>query len=369
MTDDFLFDMMIMQHIHINHMERRSVFEVAPQQFLEKKNRPSFNEQVESLYRSLYQDSFIPSSVQSCEDAGRTLQKRERYVEEQNISDFLRKYGISMDEIRETSDGYFEIQVKNHFSSERLPDGYAYKGGAARALLLRALDIDSSYIPRDLDIVRTVDNEPFPDSDRDVAIRYMSDDFQHGHGVELLKDQDEYFRTRDLTINELLATDEKIIASRQAIMDSVRHVIRVTEHEKQLFGGKHVGQKMLSKILRFYAEAIYRYDDASIEDVEDWEFEEYFISPFWLALQLDRSADISTEVAEVYISELKKRNQLPNNIDSIEAAANYLVNLMKEEGNIPFYYRHAPTEQFDLEAEWFEEQFDSSRDLKKMKGY
>ncbi|MFH1632265.1 MAG: hypothetical protein ABIA47_04615 [bacterium] len=46
-----------------------------------------------------------------------------------------------------------------------MPAGYGYEGGAARSLLMRALEIDLTYTPRDLDIIRLSDEEPSPGAD------------------------------------------------------------------------------------------------------------------------------------------------------------------------------------------------------------
>lgn len=183
-------------------------------------------------------------------------------------------------------------------------------------------------------------------------------------GVEVLFDAADYFSTRDLTLNEALANDTSITVTKACLLDSVRRIIRLTEYEQREFEG--AGPKMLSKILRFYAESIHRYGEGNIGSVESYEFERYFINPFWLSLQLDRACSIGTSVAEVYVDELKKRGQLPGKITSVAEAASYLASIMGQRGT-SFYYRYAPTEQFHAEAEWFESTFDKKNKHKKKK--
>lgn len=109
-------------------------------------------------------------------------------------------------------------------------------------------------------------------------------------------------------------------------------------------------------------EAIHRYDEGAIRDVEEWELEERAISAFWLAVQLDRAFEIGSGVAERFVDQLKRRGQIPKTIQDVEEAAVYLLKLLKGKS---FYYRHAPTQQMDLERQWIEEEFDGSSKLKR----
>lgn len=281
------------------------------------------------------------------------LEQREAAVAGKELLEILEEYGIDPHMVEIRSDGRVRIEVRNHFSAKRLPEGYAYKGGAARALLLRSLGSVLQVEPRDIDIVRLTSDEPYEGADEAVAREFLPEDLAFGDGVEPLGSEDTYFATRDITLNEVLATDQEIIASEQCVIDVVRHIIRLTEYERTLDGEVSApSQKMLAKVLRLYAESIHYYGEAEIANIPGWEFEQAFISPFWLALQLDRAFERSREVATLYVDELKKRRQIPQEIDSPEEAAGYLLHLIRGE----FYYRHAPTEQFALEQRWMEEE-------------
>lgn len=150
----------------------------------------------------------------------------------------------------------FVFRVQNHFSHDlRLPKkGYVYKGGAARALLMRALRLDSESVPRDIDVSRLDAILPDADLDDHVARVFMPDDYQHGNGVEAIADVETYLSTRDLTVNELYADDEQIVASAQCVLDTVRGILRITDYEKDEYGG--AGPKLVAKIVRLYAHAL-----------------------------------------------------------------------------------------------------------------
>ncbi len=279
--------------------------------------------------------------------------ERESALKDKEIIGALREYGLDPSGVEREPNGLFRLPVKSHFSKRRLPktEGdsfYAYKGGAARSLLLRSLRIDPTHEPRDVDIM-AFGLEPKPGLDTQVAEQFMPDDFKHGDRVERLESFDraieDYFETRDLTLNEVLATDEVIWTTRLCLLDSIRRIIRVTPFERDSYHDE-VGPKMLAKILRLYTEGIERWGNMTIAH-DDWSFEGAFIQPFWLALQLDKACQQSLVLGEVYVKELVARRQIPKTIKTIEEAVTYL---SAEVFN--FAFRHAPVEQFSLEEKW-----------------
>lgn len=293
-----------------------------------------------------------------------TLAAHEASLEDVDLVATLKEYGIDSERLQIMEGGRYRLPVRNHFTQKRLPEGYAYKGGAARALLLRSLGIDPAYQPRDLDVVRLAPEPPSLDMDDWVAREFMPEDYAHGNGVETMASLDRYFVTRDFTINEVLASDTEVFASRECILDSVRHIIRLSEYERERIENGGPSDKMMAKALRTYAEAIHRWDDASLEGLSDWDYEECFVSPFWLALQLDRAFDVGSEVAESFTRELIRRRQIPEDIKSAIDAADYLLALLEGDS---FYYRHAPVEQFNLERAHIEE--DDYSHLTKQEGF
>ncbi|MFH1789529.1 MAG: hypothetical protein ABH832_00445 [bacterium] len=277
------------------------------------------------------------------EDSNRSkIETREVALDDKDIMDVAILYGADVSRLERTDEDFFELPVDNHFSDKRIPQGYGYKGGAVRALLLRNLGIDSTYMPRDVDVVRIAEKEPYHGADNELAAEFMAEDFELGDGIEAIWDEYHYFNTRDLTINEVLATDTKVKATRRCILDNIRYVIRLSVYEMNKARSNSenkIYDKMLAKILRLYVEFIHKYDEALIEGVDNWQFEQYFISPFWLAVQLDRAYQLSRTIAIKYVEQLKKNNQIPKEIETPEQTAVYLSNLLTQ---ATFHYRHAP---------------------------
>lgn len=206
------------------------------------------------------------------------LKKIEQIASEKPLSELTDKKLLEGGIERQENNTY-KIAVKNHFHDKRLPEGYGYKGGAARSLLLRNIGIDPTSMPRDIDIVRLSEKEPHEGVDEKLAKEYMPDDFAQGHGVEFLKNITEYLNTRDLTINELYATDEYIVATDECLRDTIRHIICQSDYEYEQYYDD-IGPKMLAKMLRFYSEALSRGMETSLDKDIERKLEEYSITWF-----------------------------------------------------------------------------------------
>jgi hypothetical protein len=254
-------------------------------------------------------------------------------------------YGYDASELKERDDGCYEMSVEQHFMRDRLPDGYGYKGGAARALLERNLGINDDSEPRDIDLIRLVDEEPSPGKDEELAKTYAPHDFEHGHGVEYVEDKAEYLETRDLTINELYATEHTIVATGACIKDSVRHILRVSDYERKQWGG--TGPSMLAKISRFYTERIIDNGMAKIEDGHS--LNTTMIRPFYLALNLDKAIERGYKYAKKYVEVLKDFGHFPEGTATVQDAVDYLNETMADDD---FHFRNAPNDQFELEETW-----------------
>lgn len=291
----------------------------------------------------------ITSADLQLQEALRTkVSLRERVINDRELLEVLAAYGIDQNLIEIDKEGWYHVKVREHFTLDRLPKGYGYAGGAARVLLLRNLGIPPRFSPRDFDLIRFLPEEPEVGLDDKLARKYSPEDYKFGYGVSLITDLGEYFSTRDFTINEILATDEGIITTREGLLDNIRHIIRLTEYSKDT----SPDSKLLAKCLRFYAGAIYRWDEAALGDIDEYQLETHFIAPFWLALNLDKACQEGSHVAEAFIEELKRRRQLPEEIKTVEEAAEYLLGLIRDRD---FYYRHAPTKQFKVEERWLED--------------
>lgn len=331
-----------------------------------------YKEQLAQAFERLFPQEARERSLIDQEELQRQAKDRERAVVGRSLESLAEDYHANLEGIvrepiclvenyddegecsNEQYDDTYSLPVRHHFSQKRLPSGYGYKGGAARALFLRTLEIDPNYVPRDIDVIRLAWLNDSCELDDQAAQENMPDDFAYGAGIEVVNDRDEYLTSRDLRLNEILATDDRITFTRGALLDTIRHIIRPTSFEQGGYG--EIGPKMLAKILRFNSEFIHRYDQAGIEEVQDWQFEDGFISPFWLALQLDRAYEVSGNVAQRYVDELVARGQVPKDVNTVEDAAVYLLDLV-----FNFSYRHAPTEQFEMEDHWAQEMEDDKK--------
>lgn len=313
----------------------------------------SFHDQMTQILQQHFPISELEPTVQQQEQRNDQLQRREDYIEDKDFTSIIAEYGVDPSLLKESEPAIYTIKVKKHFSTRRLPKGYGYKGGAARALLLMNLGLREHVEPRDIDVMRFDSLEPYPGSDTEVALAFMKDDFELSegrHGVEQLTQN--YFTTRDMTINEVLATDEQIQVTKQGLLDTVRNIIRPTQYELK---GGGLSTKMRAKILRFYAEAIAKDGYAVIKGVTDWGFEEYFFGPFFLSVQLDRACERGILVAQQYVQELVRREIIPAEYSTVEAATEYFVEQLR---NSRFYFRHAPVNQLNKEYEWIGEQYE-----------
>lgn len=150
-----------------------------------------------------------------------------------------------------STQSYIVVEVPVNFRLPRIPLGYAFKGGAARLALLNVLGIDTRRLQaRDFDLVRYAKGSV--EDDRRIARRVMSEDFSHGHGVEVVESLEHYFDSRDLTINEVLLTGKKLLMSWRAFDDGAHSIIRPSQHllkQPRTFPGVTA-----CKALRFAAE-------------------------------------------------------------------------------------------------------------------
>ena len=312
----------------------------------QKERRPPFQEQLLAAWKKLHPEGF-DIVVEEQERLRKSVTERERVINDTEVITLLKEYGIALEnlELCKTPEGRFELKIKDHFHEERLPPGYAYKGGAARALLLRNLRIDPKARPRDIDIVRLVEKESSSGTDDELAQRFMSDDYATGHGVEHVDDVAQYFATRDFTFNELLATDSDITMTRGALLDTLRHIVRLSDYEATF---DESDEKLFAKAIRLYAESIYRYGYAEFS-WDGWKFEHYGVSLFWMMLHLDRAYERGTHVADQFVLELAEKNLIPSEVQTAEQARELFAASIRNPQQ--FYYRYAPSKQFQIEEE------------------
>ena len=314
-------------------------------------------EQIKNIYPNLQSDHEL-LAVEARETKEKEQREFEQFLREAPILDILSFYNIDAENITipEKEGGIIEIALKKHFWKERLPDGYGYKGGAARTLLRINIGLAAKK-PRDIDIIRLSEEEPHPNTDNAIAEKFMPEDFAHGHGVEVLHGTHRYFNTRDFTINEVYATEESIYCTEQCILDTIREIVRITEYEygiadeegeeydqnKTHFEAPH---KLLIKLVRLYSEGILENNKTSIAGTEDAEFSS-ITNMFWVALQIEKAYEQGPAYAEAFVKELVSKNILPGSITSAQQAAIYVGTKLHR----PFYFRCVPVSQLDIEKE------------------
>lgn len=192
-------------------------------------------------------------------------------------------------------------------SDVELPQGYGVIGGAARSIAFKLLRGDEPPFVRDVDLVCTEDADMSYASI--LAEKYSPDDAAHNHGVQQLGDMDQYFGSRDFTMNQLLVVDGKLIMTSEAARDFKDGVIQLTpyEHREDWFPSDRMTLKALLLESALTAEG----HEVKIADQDREVFDDRSIGDaFSLALTLQKSLEYGQDVAEEYWRKLADRGML-----------------------------------------------------------
>ena len=297
---------------------------------------------------STQEEGWTPSAIRQTEARIHNITKHENIMKKllanQGIEVALEKVGKKLFKI--------PLDEKDVFL-EKLPPGYMYRGGAARAMLHRKLGIDTFATPRDIDIAYAGSKEADKETHYALASKFAPDDLAQGYGVEQLNE--DYFEQQDFTINEILATHTAIYLTSQCLLDNARGILRLSDFEKhESYRGNpyFVNDKLLAKALRFIAERNLTFwnDDA---------FDFQGIRNFHIALHFDRAWGTGYETARHYMEELHKRNQIPKDIQTPEELRDFLHSEVngdeEDEENLNFIFRHAKKLNMGKEIEFLEE--------------
>ena len=277
-------------------------------------------------------------------------------------------YGIEGINLKKIADNLYEIPINKTNNYQKLDSEYAYKGGAARNILEKELGFKNVAPARDIDLAKIVQNDNV-EKDRRIAEKYSPEDLRNGHGVENL--EEDYFETRDFTINELLVSNNKIILTKDCLLDTVRGVIRFTDYEKRdliynneaegdddlYFGGSKnnnkstyldkykeessnnkrrffVNDKLMAKALRLFVNQLNR-RNAQLADQEVYQYLD--INNFHIALHLCRALEQGHETAIAYIEKLIELGQLSNkDSKNPEKVLRDFIEMTREEGSFVF---------------------------------
>jgi|GEM_PF-1494952 len=315
-------------------------------------------EQADEIERTIkintFTDSYLEGGTVDKFEAEKLLNTKD-YEEEKRLSKereiFLDNFSI--EEILEVflKDSTFTINKDGHVEilhpgKLEIPKEYGFKGGAARSVLREALGL-KVIPPRDVDVIRLSAEEPHVGSDIEIAKKYMAQDFEFGDGVEFVDSTVDYFNTRDFTINELYTTGSEIVATEKCIRDTIRNIVRITEYERMSYSGiGEMGPKMKAKTLRLHAEQMYALGVSSIPEESINEIEKSFITPFWLAVQLDRAFERNAEIAEQFTKLLIENSIVPEYIKDSRDLGEYLLLEVYS-----FKFRNAPYLQYEIEEQ------------------
>ena len=243
------------------------------------------------------------------------------YAEEENYYNSIERIAYKDPQVIEL-DISPNILEKYSFLSE-LPTGVAVMGGVSRSIARELLTNEIEPI-RDIDLISVSEyggNDLSEETRHQLSVKYMPDDYSFGHGMEN-SSKDNYFRTRDFTINETLVIGNKLLISQQAIDDFKENVIRPTYYEMPTedhwLNGKLVVKALLMQVMMTNI-------TDSVPCIEDMVVHDDGVPNFYLALGLNKALDRGSDVARKFTASLIEWGMLPQGlIDMPKAAARYL---------------------------------------------
>lgn len=277
------------------------------------------------------------------------LEAREWAIHEIGLQELLSLHGINTVIVESEDRDYYSMVVADtSFLPEQLPSKYAYKGGVARVALQRALGLTKSETPRDIDLVRLGASGYGSEEDAKLAKRLMHDDYATGYGVERVSSLEDYFSNRDFTVNEVIVADGIIFATREAILDTIRHIVRLTSYEKKRYDGRDSSLN-LAKLLRHMVRGVRQFGEWSDTDGDSQMIvEKTFFPPFSIAVHLDRAMEVSQGTAQDYVDSLRSYRKIPDELRTVTEVYEYLKTSLSDSN---FHFRYAPESQFELEDE------------------
>lgn len=237
-----------------------------------------------------------------------------------DLFNLLEEHWISKEKIS-FEDWLLTTDVNSKYNDyEKLPHWYWIKWWAARLLLEMNLWLVNQWKPRDIDLIRYIEEEPELGMDKLLAKKFMPRDFKYWDGVELLEDN--YFSSRDLSINEVLLKGNKLFFSKQCLEDTLNKTIRVTDFEYSDYWD--LNYKMIIKSLRFWADYKHRFWKADFDSRLEEQFYDWYNNLFRVALNLDKSNWVSREQCCILINKLKELWKIPYSIRTPEEAREYI---------------------------------------------
>ena len=202
------------------------------------------------------------------------------------------------------------------FGLDELPPFIGVKGGAARQVLESLVHSDRQLLPpRDVDLVILEEviasGDYDPDEIRavasDLSMRFSPRDAMNGYGAESVQSTAEFMRRHDFTINQVL-------------------IHRPTVFEHDIDYGYRIGNKLALKAVRLLSDMqVQGIDYATIKSVQlpDDIYGDPRDNYFMQALQLDKALEVSDELAERYVENLKFYGMIPYGCEDMSAIEMY----------------------------------------------
>lgn len=193
------------------------------------------------------------------------------------------------------------IAERYPFLSE-LPASIGVIGGVSRSIAREILTGEREPI-RDIDLVKISDADresPLSaETLQELSKKYMPDDYSFGHGIRETS-LDDYFQTRDFTINQSIILDGKLIISNLAVDDFRENIIRPTYYIKPYEGGAALGRTFLKALMMRGVISQFSESVPLIEDLE----RPIVIFPFDIALYLNKAMSRGAETACIFLDDL-----------------------------------------------------------------
>lgn len=187
-----------------------------------------------------------------------------------------------------------------------LPPQYAFKGGVARKALAQVLKLNAyTHTARDLDVVCFGGRNS--EMDYQILKTIMQDDWLSSYTpnqlIEVHLSTKSYFRTRELTINEVYLQGSHVIATAQCVCDMLSGVIRATAFHRRINRGC-IESKIAAKAVRLYVEGEAEGREMRLDLLPK---STQIISHFHLALHLARARELGDAIALRYLEEVMCR--------------------------------------------------------------
>lgn len=229
-----------------------------------------------------------------------------------------------------------------------LPAGVAVMGGTARSLARRVVTGDKEPV-RDLDLIYIAefsdpDNPVSPEDLEEVSEKYMPDDFAYGHGIKR-EHLENYFGSRDFTMNQCLVVGNKLLMTRAAYDDFQENIIRPSYDRKPREYSPLSDSDFMRGLLFLTVLQDCTSSYPMAEDLMSGRYDEYDepfgVSGFQIALTLNKAMSRGVRTAMHFTETLADYDLIDE--DYIDEPLR-LAKAIADDGDVSFHFRPVDTE-------------------------